>query len=405
MKEALRIAYFPDSYYEVNGVAMTSKRLLRYVKKNDFPFLCVRGGDKTEVTQDGSITYVTLKRSVLSPVMDEGLKYDALFFRHARFLRRELEKFQPDVFHITGLNDVSNVGAYLAWKMDVALTGSWHTNLHEYAARRLRKKFAFLPSRPWNWVTDLLERKILDWALFYYQMPQILLAPNLELIEILEEGTGRKGHLMIRGVDTEMFSPTHRTSDDDIVRFGFVGRLRAEKNVRMLVDIEKRLLEAGKTGFEFLIVGEGNEREYLESNMKTARLTGFLEGKELSEAYANMDIFLFPSDTDAFGNVVQEANAAGSPCIVTDKGGPKFIVEQDKTGFIAENLEDFVQHSITLLDDPQKLSEMKQAAFDFAQTRSWDSVFEKVYGAYAETKEYLDEVKRFDPTRQTAPNV
>jgi glycosyltransferase involved in cell wall biosynthesis len=64
-------------------------------------------------------------------------------------------------------------------------------------------------------------------------------------------------------------------------------------------------------------------------NMKTAEFTGFLTRK-LSEAYANIDVFLFPSETDAFGNVIQEANASGVPAIVTDQGGPKFIVRTAK---------------------------------------------------------------------------
>ncbi len=369
---------------------MTSKRLLRYVKKNDLPFLCVHAGNKTEVTDDGNLRYLSLKRSFTSLAMDEGLKFDPLFFRHANVAKRELERFKPDVIHITGLNDVSNVGAYLAWKLDIALIGSWHTNLHEYAVRRLRKKFSFLPNNFNERVTGYLEHKILDGAVLYYKMPQIILAPNEELIDILEKGTARKGRLMIRGVDTEMFSPKHRTVDDEIIRFGFVGRLRAEKNVRMLADIEKALLSAGKTNIKFLIVGEGSERKFLEKNMKKAELTGFLEGKQLSEAYANMDVFLFPSDTDAFGNVIQEANASGSPCIVTDKGGPKFIVREGKTGFVAKNFDGFVKHALELIDNPKKLSEMKKASLEFAETRSWDSVFDDVYKGYLEAKESLD---------------
>lgn len=372
---------------------MTSKRLLRYVKKNDLPFLCIHAGNKTEVTDDGNLRFLSLKRSLASVSMDEGLKFDPLFFRHVNQIKRELKRFKPDVIHITGLNDVSNVGAYLAWKLDLPLIGSWHTNLHQYAARRLRKKFSFLPTNFKENFTEYLERKIFDGAILYYKMPQIILAPNDELVDILEKGTGRKGRLMIRGVDTELFSPKHRTVDDDIIRFGFVGRLQAEKNVRMLADIEKALVNAGRTNIEFLIVGEGNERKFLEKNMKKANLTGFLEGKHLSEAYANMDVFLFPSDTDAFGNVVQEANASGSPCIVTDKGGPKFIVREGKTGFVAKDLEGFVKHSLGLIDNPKKLSEMKKASLEFAETRSWDSVFDEVYNGYLEAKESLDNKK------------
>ena len=394
MEETLHVAYFPDSFLEVNGVAMTSNRLVSYVKKNRLPFLNVHAGPKTEVIREGNFTTISLKRSWASFTMDEGLRYDPFFQRHAGLLRKELEKFRPDVFHITGLNDVSILGAYLSWKMDIALVGSWHTNLHEYAARRLRTRLSFLPKKTLHGFTEFLERKILDGAKLYYKMPQRLLAPNQELIDMLEHGTGRKANLMIRGVDIELYSPRKRTATDGVFRFGFVGRLRAEKNVRMLAELEKRLLAAGKTNFRFLIVGEGSERGFLEENMKTADLPGFLEGKDLSEAYANMDVFIFPSETDAYGNVVQEANASGVPCIVTDQGGPKFIVQEGETGFVARNLDDFVKYSIELIDDRQKLDRMKKHSLDFALTRSWDSVFENVYKTYREAKDYLADVRK-----------
>jgi len=394
VEDTLRVAYFPDSFLEVNGVAMTSNRLVSFVKTRGLPFVNVHAGPQTAITQEGNFTSLSLKRSPASFEMDEGLHYDPFFQRHAGLVRRELEKFRPDVFHITGLNDVSILGAYVAWKMDVALVASWHTNLHEYAATRLRARLRFLPKKTLFGLTDFIERKILDGAKLYYKMPQRLLAPNQELIDMLESGTGRPADLMTRGVDTELYSPSKRTASDGIFRFGFVGRLRAEKNVRMLAELEKRLLAAGKTNFHFLIVGEGNERPFLEENMTTAELPGFLEGETLSEAYANMDVFIFPSDTDAYGNVIQEANASGVPCIVTDQGGPKFIVQEGVTGYVAKNLDDFVKYSIELIDNPEKLATMKRASLDFALTRSWDSVFESVYRTYREARDYLADVRR-----------
>ena len=384
MEKILRVAFFPDSYLEVNGVAMTSQRLVGYARKNGYPFLCVHAGAKTEVTRDGSVTFVSLKRSPAAFMMDEELKYDPLFQRHSRFVEKELEKFRPDVIHITGLNDVSITGAYLSWKMKTPMVGSWHTNLHEYAAHRLQNKFDFLPKKIAADLTNFIERKILDGAKLYYKMPQILLAPNQELIEMLEKGTGRKARLMIRGVDTVMFAPEKRTKTDGKICFGFVGRLRAEKNVRLLADLEKELLAKGKNNIKFLIVGEGSERAYLEQNMQTAEFTGFLEGERLAEAYANIDIFVFPSGTDAFGNVIQEANASGVPCLVTDQGGPKFIVREGETGFIAKDSNDFVKFSVELLDNPEKLAKMKRNSRQFALSRSWESVFESVYDAYRE---------------------
>ncbi len=384
MNKILRVAFFPDSFLEVNGVAMTSRRLVGYAKQNGYPFLCVHAGKKTANTQDGSVTYLSLKRSPAAIKMDEDLAYDPLFQRHANRVIREIVKFRPDVLHITGLNDVSIVGAYLAWKLQIPSVGSWHTNLHEFAAHRLARMFSFLPVSAVSTLSEFAERKIFDGAILYYKMPQVILAPNQELIDILAKKNNRKVFLMSRGVDTEEFSPANRTTNDGIFRIGFVGRLRAEKNVRMLADLEKKILAAGKTNFRFLIVGEGNEREWLEKNLQRADFTGFLDGKRLAEAYANMDVFVFPSESDTFGNVIQEANASGVPAIVTDQGGPKFIVRDNETGFVAKNFDDFVKFSLVLMNDAEKLKEMKIAAREFAKSRSWDAVFESVYRAYAE---------------------
>ena len=385
MKDILRVAFFPDSYLEVNGAAMTCQKLVRFAEKRGYPFLVVHAGPKTETKISGSVTEISLKRTPFAIPMDETLAYDPLFNRHLKRVEKALDEFRPDVLHITGLNDVSIMAAWLGHKRRIPLLGSWHTNLHEFAACRLKKMLRFLPGSINSSIANFAERQIFKGAVLYYKIPKVVLAPNQELVEKLGRGSGRAAFLMSRGVDTDYFSPAKRTVSDGILRFGFVGRLRAEKNVKLLERLEKRLIELGKTNFKFLIVGEGNEREFLEKNMKTAEFTGFLTGEKLTEAYANMDIFIFPSETDAFGNVAQEALASGVPAIVSHQGGPKFLIKNGETGFVAENFEEFVQYSVELMDNPKKMSKMKQSAREVVGSRSWDAVFEKVYETYSET--------------------
>lgn len=369
---------------------MTSNRLVGFARRHGYPYLCIHAGKRTETTTDGSVRTVCLNRSPVSFPMDEDLKYDPFFQRHVRLVRRELLDFKPDIIHITGLNDVSIVGSYLAWKLNIPMVGSWHTNLHEFAARRLTRILRFLPQTTLNRLTSVTERKIMDGAMLYYKMPKVVMSPNQELVDLLARGTKRVSRLMSRGVDTEKFAPSKRTIDDGIVRFGFVGRLRAEKNVRLLADLEKRLIARGRDNFRFLIVGEGNEREWLEKNMTRADFTGFLDGEQLSEAYANMDVFVFPSETDAFGNVAQEANASGVPALVTNQGGPKFIVKHGESGFVAANADEFEKFALELLDSPEKLDEMKRRSRECAMNSSWDAVFEAVYDAYREAIEIAE---------------
>ena len=92
----------------------------------------------------------------------------------------------------------------------------------------------------------------------------------------------------------------------------------------------------GVGGVRFLIVGHGSEEAALRRELHEAEFAGVLRGEALAQAYANMDVLVFPSHTDTFGNVVLEALASGVPAVVTPDGGPKFIVRDGETGFVTD---------------------------------------------------------------------
>jgi len=188
---------------------------------------------------------------------------------------------------------------------------------------------------------------------------------------------------MPRGADAELFHPAKRTrkSEDDGIVLGFVGRLSVEKNVALLARIQQELEAMGHTNFRFLIVGHGNEEGWLRERLPRAEFTGVLRGEALAAAYAGMDLFVFPSHTDTFGNVVLEALASGVPAIVTPDGGPATIVRDGETGRIVPDAE-FAAAIAGALADPARHAAMRQAARTYALTMSWDSVFVGVYAAY-----------------------
>jgi phosphatidylinositol alpha 1,6-mannosyltransferase len=163
---------------------------------------------------------------------------------------------------------------------------------------------------------------------------------------------------------------------------GYVGRITPEKSVRFLHDLEIGLRDAGVPPFRFLIVGDGSEREWLSRNLRAADLPGVRRGEELAQACANMDVFVFPSRTDTLGNVVLEAFASGVPAIVTSAGGPKFIVRDGISGFVASSDREFIELTSRLLCDGQLRLRMARAAREQACQESWDSVFERVYEGY-----------------------
>jgi glycosyltransferase involved in cell wall biosynthesis len=200
---------------------------------------------------------------------------------------------------------------------------------------------------------------------------------------MLEGATGKPCHLMQRGVDTELFTPQRRSrrGGDKSFVLGYVGRLSIEKNVALLVRIERELAAMGVGGVRFVIVGHGDEEELLRRELRAATFAGVLRGEALAEAYANMDLLVFPSRTDTFGNVVLEALASGVPAVVTPDGGPKFIVRDGETGFVAQD-GSFAQAIACLLRDGSRLREMREAARASALGSSWDTVFSRVYAAY-----------------------
>src|SRR5262249_44400133 len=136
-----------------------------------------------------------------------------------------------------------------AHKLRLPLVMSWHTNLHEYAARRLNKLMAPLPSAWRERLARMAERQSLRAALRFYRIGRALLAPTEELRDMLARETGKPTRLMRRGVDTSLFSPAKRLRGDSVFLIGYVGRLTPEKNVRLLAELEQGLIEAGAGDF------------------------------------------------------------------------------------------------------------------------------------------------------------
>jgi len=258
----------------------------------------------------------------------------------------------------------------------------WHTNLHQFAARRLRKLLSFIPARHSENLGAWAERAALIPISRFYGIARVTLAPTADQVRWLEGSTGKPVFLMPRGVDCEQFHPRQRTINDGALHLGYVGRVTPEKGVRLLADIERALVAAGHKNFSITVVGDGSERPWLERNLRHGVFTGVLRGQFLAKAYANMDIFLFPSRTDTFGNVVQEAAASGVPAIVTSEGGPKHLVAHESTGFIAETDADFIQRVVDLAFRPERLQKMGQAARNHILGASWDKAFEMTYSAY-----------------------
>jgi glycosyltransferase involved in cell wall biosynthesis len=208
---------------------------------------------------------------------------------------------------------------------------------------------------------------------------------------LLADGFRNNFLLWPRGVDPSRFSPGKRSSlwrakhgigESELVVV-HVARLVREKQLGTLV-AALRLIDAHGIAFRSVIVGDGPERAALERQLPHAVFTGFLDGEELTEAYASSDIFLFPSDTESFGNVTLEAMASGLPCVCADATGSRSLVAHGRTGYRAKPgcAQEFADYVATLARDPALRRQMGAAAHEHSLGFSWDETMARIYGYY-----------------------
>src|SRR5262245_61448864 len=180
-----RIAFFTDTLHEVNGVALTSREFLNFARRRSIPMFSVHAGPANRVLQDGSIVTWEFRRSSVRLGLEHDLGIDLLFFRFYNRLLPRLREFCPDLVHITGPGDAGILGAMAAWELKVPLAASWHTNLHEFAARRLSQFLSVAPSGIRRRLANWVERQCLDRCLWFYGLARVVFAPNPELADAL----------------------------------------------------------------------------------------------------------------------------------------------------------------------------------------------------------------------------
>lgn len=192
--------------------------------------------------------------------------------------------------------------------------------------------------------------------------------------------------ILPRGLDQELFNHRHRQADFWKKRGAqgpvllYVGRVSKEKELPFLADVCRALKKEGAR-FTLAIVGDGPYRDELQARVPDALFTGVLNGTELGRAYASADLFVFPSTTDTFGNVVVEAQAAGLPCLVSNVGGPRELVDVPAKGRVlaANHDQAWCEAIREELERPRSLEERDRMAAEVQAARSWDRAFSKFW--------------------------
>jgi glycosyltransferase involved in cell wall biosynthesis len=291
-------------------------------------------------------------------------------------LERRLARFHPDVVHVVEPMLLGAMGIVWAQRLGIPLLSSYHTNLAAYCT---------------YFRMGMFETPVWAYRRMLHNACDATLCPSPSTTRQLR-GQGFEGvGLWPRGVDADLFHPARRSlawrrniSGDERRPIAlYVGRLSHEKNLPMLVEAWTAL--RGRDA-HLVVVGDGPARGNLERALAGAPVTftGYLRGESLAQVYASSDLFVFPSRTETFGQVVLEAMASGLPVIGFDADGVRDLVCDGETGLLAPDGDNsaFVGMLAHLMDEPQPRLAMGLRARVAAEQRTWAGVMDDLLADY-----------------------
>ncbi|MEQ1853914.1 MAG: glycosyltransferase [Chthoniobacteraceae bacterium] len=354
-------AWFTDTLEDVNGVATTIRRMTEATAAN--------GDSLTVVTSRMASKMTGIPLRNFEPIGEFELpEYELQKLSFPPVLQM-LDYLQREGFTEMIISTPGPVGltALLAARLlGLRTAGIYHTDFPQYVR-------ILTDDRSW----ETLTWTFMKW--FYSQMDVVWVNSESYRRSWIDRGMPpEKLRILPRGLDTQLFRVDHRTPDFWKKRGApagatvllYVGRVSKEKNLEVIVSAWQRLR---RPGLALAFVGDGPYLPELKRIVPEAIFTGYLSGEELAGAFASADVFVFPSTTDTFGNVVIEALACGLPCVVSDVGGPKDLIDPGVTGFVTRGLdaEDFTRAVSKLMDDPALRAKMRDASAKAVAHRDW----------------------------------
>lgn len=365
-----KVVFFAEILVEEHdGATRTMFQLIRRIAHADFEFLFICG-----VGPDTIYGFECMRLPTLTLPINKTYKM-VLPALAANSLRQKLNTFNPDVVHIATPALLGEFAVKYARQRGLPVISIYHTHFISYVDYYL-KKAPFL--------VDFAKAKMISGQRAFYNQCDTIYVPSesmmTELSSIGIEAYRMK--LWKRGIDTQLFSPAKRNRDmmrkltgNNYPVILFASRLVWEKNLETLFGIYDGLKEKN-IKFNLIIAGDGIARKACEARMPDAIFTGKADHANLSVLYASADVFLFPSVSETYGNVVLEAMASGLPCVIADGGGSRDFIEQGVNGFCcsAYMISDYISKLELLMADEHLQQQFRAKGVSYSKTFGWDEL-------------------------------
>ena len=371
-----RLAHFTDTFYEVNGVAQTLQQQVHCANKHEKIYKlitchCKHGGQD----QPGVCNFNPIGTYNLPEYPEQKIFYPP-FLEMLAFCYDE----EIDHIHVATPGPVGLAGLAIAKILKLPTSGTYHTAIPQYAQILTGD--------------EAIEDLAWKYCLWFYDQLDAIYAPS----QSTKEELGSKGinpdkiRLYPRGIDIDQFNPSRRNGIfkkryqlPEGTKLLYVGRVSKEKNLHLLSEAFKQMV-ADEEKIQLVVVGDGPYLQEMQAELKglPCCFTGYLSGERLASVYASADLFVFPSATDTFGNVVLEAQASGIPVVVTDQGGPCENILRGKTGLVckADDMESMLASVRHLIGDKRRRMQMGIEARKYVEARSFENAFLQLWDLY-----------------------
>lgn len=375
MRLALVTETFPP---DVNGVAMTLRRLVGGLAELGHAVQVVRPRPRKSAPKvDAPCAFAEVMGLPLPGYPD------LQFGRPAwGWLRKHWKQQRPDLVHIATEGPLGLSALWAARSLELPITSSYHTNFHSYGR---------------HYGYGFIQRQVLGYFRYFHNVTARTFVPSEDVREMLKAQGLEHLALMGRGVDTQLFSPERRQAqlreqwgaapEDPVVLY--VGRIASEKNIPLTVEAFQAFREKLPNA-KMVIVGDGPERQRLQTLHPEFHFAGMRQGEDLAAHYASADLFFFASETETFGNVTTEAMASGLVVLAYDYAAARRYLRHGENGFLAPlgQPEAFLQQTATIATAQTAWPAIRREARATAETLSWGKI---VAALESEMRQVIDE--------------